>query len=646
MITKFRLYESEQNMKWFYHATKPEYLPSIVKHGILPNTDRKVNWGHFEEWSRGKAFVTNWYAQAIFYGQIINHYNNKFYPILRVKINPDDLIKDEKSSCDFYSTKPIIGDFEIYDFVGKYYYDESWKKLTPELAKFLSNPENDINNLEDLVIEKRVERSDREELYRDDDFIVVRPLTHEASRKYGCDTNWCTSVERESFWEEHTKNGIVIYVINRHKKPKPLSERNQKIREFQKLYNEDEWDYLSKEEKIKKFLDFSRVAVSYSPDDYGFAIHDAHNFDLNNFDIYDINELPIPKNITKLIDDYIYKWRESVPELSMSEGMKNVSSGVVSWEELRETVPNSVYLKAKKMYANVEGKPNIVGDSDVVEGWWIETHTLGCLNSADESEENWVDSHWKIFDEYTKDGMSYVVPAEDFIFVTLTPQKNLIEEGLISSTPVKKTLKILKKKFPDYYIGLQTTDGDIQISAGRKEYVDDLHSIDNICRQIGWFISHGNIPSEGLYYKYNEPEFFDQKYEEVIIKPKFDEKDLPGKPSILYHVTPKRVVEKILRIGLVPKHKGKLTYHPDRVYLIDELELAYGLKKEFQRLDKIEYDILKINTKGLDIKLYADVDYPQHGFYTLENIPPKFISILPKEEYRKHWENNNKNQSY
>lgn len=469
MITKFRLYESEQNMKWFYHATKPEYLPSIVKHGILPNTDRKVNWGHFEEWSRGKAFVTNWYAQAIFYGQIINHYNKKFYPILRVKINPDDLIKDEQSACDFYSTEPIRGDFQIYDFIGKYYDDESWRELTPELAEILS--ENDFDDLSQL--------------------------------------------------------------------------------------------------------------------------------------------------------------KESV----------------VSWEELKETVPNSVYLKAKEMYTNVEGKTNLVGDSEVVDGWWIETHTLGCRNAADEAQENWVDSHLEIFDEYSKDGISYVVPAEDFIFVTLTPQNNL-SEGLISSTPVKKTFKIFKRKYPDYYIGLQTSGGDIVISSGRKEYIDDLHGIDNLCRQLGWFISHGNIPSDGLYYKYNEPEFFDQKYEEVIIKPKFDEKDLPGKPSILYHVTPKRSVEKILQIGLVPKHKDKLVYHPDRVYLIDELELAYGLKKEFQRLDKIEYDILKIKMKDLDIKLYADVDYPQHGFYTLENIPPKFISILPKEEYRKHWESNNKNQSY
>ena len=45
-----------------------------------------------------------------------------------------------------------------------------------------------------------------------------------------------------------------------------------------------------------------------------------------------------------------------------------------------------------------------------------------------------------------------------------------------------------------------------------------------------------------------------------------------------------------------------------------------------------------ISTKDLDIKLYSDVDARMNGYYTMENIPPKFISILPEEEYRKHWE--------
>ena len=209
-----------------------------------------------------------------------------------------------------------------------------------------------------------------------------------------------------------------------------------------------------------------------------------------------------------------------------------------------------------------------------------------------------------------------------------------IDEGLISTSPTKKTVKILKRKFPDYYVSI-LPDGEIEISAGRKDYVDNIVEIENICKQIGWYISHGT--EDGLHYKFDK-EFLEHSFDDVVIKQIFDStRDIDIKPSIMYHVTPVKNINKILKIGLVPKHKDKITYHPDRVYLTDELELAWGLKKEFERINGYECQILKILTNDLDIKLYSDVDSRQYGFYTLENIPPRFISILPKEEYRKHW---------
>jgi hypothetical protein len=55
-------------------------------------------------------------------------------------------------------------------------------------------------------------------------------------------------------------------------------------------------------------------------------------------------------------------------------------------------------------------------------GWWVETHTIGCRDAADEAEEEWWDSHYAIYDEYVKDGMSTVLGApEDGKFVTITP---------------------------------------------------------------------------------------------------------------------------------------------------------------------------------------------------------------------------------
>ena len=359
MITKFHLFERSKNslfeskndIRTFYHATKPKYLPSIVKHGLTPNLDRDTNWhGALGKWSKGKVFVTADIFTAQFYGEQINHFNDNFHPILRIKLDKNELIKDDETDNDWYSTKPIIGNFEVRDI------DKTWKKLTPEVAQ------------------------------------------------------------------------------------------------------------------------------------------------------------------------------------------------------------------------------------NILDGYWDEP--------------------------------------------------NPMKEGLTVTVPNKKVVKILKRKFPDYYTSI-LSDGEIEISAGRKEYVEDIKSIDDVCKIIGWFISHGTVG--GSYFKYSEEGFFEHKFDEIILKPIFDLKDVPGQPSIMYHVTPKRNIERINKTGLVPKHKDKTSYHPDRIYLTDELEFAWGLKKQFERKYKLEYDILKVNMKGLDIKLYSDVDARTYGFYTLENIPPKNISILPKEEYRKHW---------
>jgi hypothetical protein len=358
-IKEHNIFESNENKRLFYHATKSEHLLDIVKSGLLPNMDRRTNWkGELGEWSKGKVFVTEDFKTARFYGCEMNVSDEnhdpsctKFIPILRIWINKDELTRDEETTCDWYSTKPIIGEFEIY-------LDGPWEKLDLKLAEEIS------------------------------------------------------------------------------------------------------------------------------------------------------------------------------------------------------------------------------------QGKW------------DEYEEN---------------------------------------EGLISTVPTKKVFKILKRKFPDYYIGLVSAgeQGEIEISAGRKEYVTDIKEIERICRQTGWYISHGR--KDGDVYKFDET-FPEQPFDEVNIKQIFDTtKDIYNKPSIMYHVTPKRNVDKILKIGLVPKHKDKLVYHPDRIYLTDELELAWGLKKEFERIEKTECEILKVSTKDLDIKLYSDVDARQFGYYTMENIPPQFISILPESEYRKHW---------
>jgi 8-oxo-dGTP pyrophosphatase MutT (NUDIX family) len=55
-------------------------------------------------------------------------------------------------------------------------------------------------------------------------------------------------------------------------------------------------------------------------------------------------------------------------------------------------------------------------------GWWVETHTIGCRNAADEPEEEWWNSHFSIYEEYSNDGRSTVLgDPDEGRFVTITP---------------------------------------------------------------------------------------------------------------------------------------------------------------------------------------------------------------------------------
>ena len=53
-------------------------------------------------------------------------------------------------------------------------------------------------------------------LYRDDTWLIVKPLTYESSKVYGASTKWCTSQRENSRpFYEYSKEGVLIYIINR-----------------------------------------------------------------------------------------------------------------------------------------------------------------------------------------------------------------------------------------------------------------------------------------------------------------------------------------------------------------------------------------------------------------------------------------------
>jgi hypothetical protein len=62
----------------------------------------------------------------------------------------------------------------------------------------------------DKVLEKQIKK-----VYEDDTWISLRPLSLEASMKYGANTKWCTTTESGQYYARYSSRGILIYNINK-----------------------------------------------------------------------------------------------------------------------------------------------------------------------------------------------------------------------------------------------------------------------------------------------------------------------------------------------------------------------------------------------------------------------------------------------
>ena len=202
-----------------------------------------------------------------------------------------------------------------------------------------------------------------------------------------------------------------------------------------------------------------------------------------------------------------------------------------------------------------------------------------------------------------------------------------LKEGLIITTNIGKTLSILEKKYSSKFLFTKSKN-----SFFIKTFHTDLNSLLNgIIRDadnLGWFPSF--METEDYTGKWGKGHFKEGEIK-LRFEAKFDEEVVENVPSILYHITPTANVDKILKIGLVPKSRSKASYHPDRVFLSKGLKDIENLGRMFYQKTGIRnWTVLKINTElipGDYLKLYTDPNY-KSGYYTLNNINPQAIEKI------------------
>jgi hypothetical protein len=170
----------------------------------------------------------------------------------------------------------------------------------------------------------------------------------------------------------------------------------------------------------------------------------------------------------------------------------------------------------------------------------------------------------------------------------------------------------------------------VQSSIDEDKFNSVIRHIENV---LGYFPSHITTPTTNFKYEYraaskllNSPPFaiyFDAKYDQEISK--------KAMPDIIYHISPSVHVKKILKIGLVPKTKNKLSTHPARIYFTTSLNSVKGLLGNDAFKKSTEFTIFAVNfadmKKTRKVRFFSDPAYSVNGIYTYENIPPKYLSI-------------------
>jgi len=194
--------------------------------------------------------------------------------------------------------------------------------------------------------------------------------------------------------------------------------------------------------------------------------------------------------------------------------------------------------------------------------------------------------------------------------------KSLIKAGI----DIDKTISDLEKKISEFNYGdifISTDFNNKELSLGLLSLIDSM----------GYFISAVNLKPDGKLTNKNDIEktLISSDRISIMIEPNYDDK-VNFEGEYLYHTTDSKNLDKIMKYGLIPKTKNTRSFYPERIYLSPNEEWMSSIKQELVGDKGGEYVNLRIeNFKGLS--LYKDLRF-NGGFFTYDNIPPKYIEII------------------
>ena len=229
--------------------------------------------------------------------------------------------------------------------------------------------------------------------------------------------------------------------------------------------------------------------------------------------------------------------------------------------------------------------------------------------------------------------MSLITTYEDFITV--------IKEGLITTHNITKYSRILT----DYLDNLNINH-KINILDKLKFYlevnINDITTLECINHQaytLGYFPSEYKLTlKSGLSNKFKEIDIDNLqnvKIIEITYEAKYDDglhKNDVICPPKLYHLTYDDNYQSISNKELYPKSKNRLSIHPERIYLFDDINNSNVLLNNLKISDRLKginktYSLLEIDSSNDKLILHTDPNY-RLGYFTYDNISPILIKRI------------------
>ena len=212
--------------------------------------------------------------------------------------------------------------------------------------------------------------------------------------------------------------------------------------------------------------------------------------------------------------------------------------------------------------------------------------------------------------------------------ITESESKVLIGEGLIKTVNPKRFVDVLEKWNKNIKIKYHN-DGEnlgfvsIFFLERRKELVDKINKLMN---NYGYFPSTWFDINNNRMGNYLEGVDY-EKLRNIHYEPKFDIEYIP-QSRYMYHITDEKYLDKIKKIGLIPKTNSKIGYHPERIYLAKSINDAKNISDLMGNFIAKENQVfLKIDLQNLIAFFMQDGQF-YGGVYTMNNIPPSHIEII------------------